>query len=156
MIKQVGNWVSAAKLWGKKVTETLADKAMLPMSDLGEAIAVEVKRGIAQRKIEGPPLAASTIAKKGHDHPLIEKGRYIASIGSKAQKFPFGSRILVKVVVAPNRKQEALIGFWHEYGTSKFPARPHWRPAMARIKSDPAMKRLLEGKWFELDFQVRS
>jgi hypothetical protein len=67
-----------------------------------------------------PPNAPSTIAKKGHDHTLIDKGNYLKSIDYEVTEHGF--------VVAPNDPKIAIIATYNEHGTAHIPPRPVWGP----------------------------
>ena len=141
--KKVGQWVDRAQ-------EAMTGKEARAQLDLvGEAIRDEVRRSILEGKVGGPALAKSTIGKKGHALPLVDSGRYVRSItATPAVRGVKRSRILVRVNPDPDFQK---IAFLHEFGSSRFPARPHWRPAFVRIRKSPAVSDLIEGKWFKLD-----
>jgi len=62
-----------------------------------------------------PPLAASTVARKGFDAPLIETGKMHDSIG--------WDHASVRKTIVGSTDEKAV---WHEFGPSngRFPARP--------------------------------
>jgi HK97 gp10 family phage protein len=91
-------------------------------------VETEAKRAIGTHDYGWPPLAASTVEKKGHDSPLLDTGELRDSITH---------------TVSDN---EARIGsnldkaVWHEYGTRHIPPRPflssaamHKEPEIVKI-----------------------
>jgi phage gpG-like protein len=74
--------------------------------------------GTYDAKPTWPPLAASTLEKKGADTPLLQTGELLNSIHHVADH------------------KEACIGsdhdraVWHELGTAKIPPRPFLEPAL--------------------------
>ena len=60
-----------------------------------------------------PPLAASTVERKGFDAPLIETGKMHDSIGWEHAS--------VRKTIVGSTDEKAV---WHEFGTGHVPARP--------------------------------
>lgn len=89
------------------------------------------------------PLSEAYLAQKieaGLDQrTLIATGEYVDSIYVEEQQ---GQGVITISVTLPDRAHEAtginlrLLSRYLEYGTTRMPARPHWRPVMDRFLSD--------------------
>lgn len=67
--------------WGDAVAQALKNKdwdATAAMAQVGELISGQLRESVAG--ITGPPLAPSTIARKGHSKPWIDTGETLAGI----------------------------------------------------------------------------
>lgn len=93
----------------------------------GKVVQREAKRAIGTYDYGWPPLAASTVKKKGKDTPLLETGEMRDSI-----------KYTVTHKVGAVGDAEVQIGSdndkakWHELGTSKFPPRPFLEGALKK------------------------
>lgn len=156
VLKRMGDWKKKVGDWIEEAHDELVTQVVGPLEDVGKAIKEEVRVGIATRKIEGPALAPSTKAAKGHGHPLIESREYFKSIDHGevvVKRRLLGARL--SVTVQPQGEQNQIKGVVHEYGNAHTPARPHWRPALESVKKRPELKAFLEGKWFKPKLKVR-
>ena len=74
------------------------------------------------------PLAASTIARKGHDTPLVDTGELHDSIEVTAKHQH--AEIGVKSAIGASGKDIGDIAVWMEFGTVHVPPRPFMGPAL--------------------------
>jgi hypothetical protein len=112
---------------------------------LGEAIKTKAIWRMKHRDAAWPPLAASTILRKGHDRPFIDSGLYMDSITVRLVK---KSKGVMELQVGPEGLTDDGYSYqdvarWLEYGTSRIPARPLWRPLMQRIPRYPEFRDIM-------------
>lgn len=123
-------------------TEELVDRLMraadIAMLHEVKSEADRMKKGIRDNTLGLPALAQSTIDRKGSDVPLVDTGEYVNSIEVGVENI--GKVKRYKVAPREGLHSEAQISYQklgavHEYGTSKIPARPHFRPTAIKISS---------------------
>lgn len=96
---------------------------------IGKAVSREAKSSIGTYQAGiGPypawaPLAASTVARKGHNRPLIDTGELRKSISFRA----------VKSAMVVHIGTDLKYAEYTEYGTSTAPPRPIFGPALFRV-----------------------
>ena len=84
-------WASTAADNGAPALAALAEREIGALADgrgsagdvleeFGETMADSLRSIILDGEVPGPPLAASTIARKGHDRKLIDTGEMVGSI----------------------------------------------------------------------------
>lgn len=105
------------------------------LRSLGEAVRLLIVRRIENGDAVWPPLAPITIRRKGHPQVYVETGKFLASIRVEIVKKSSG---ILEVQIAPEGVNDQGVSYtdianWLEYGTSRIPARPLWRPIMSRI-----------------------
>jgi len=144
-----GRWLSQFKEWSDTLVDHVEKKSEGPLYEVGEYFKNYLTRIVLSGSFKGPPLAASTVERKGHSQPLIDTGEYVASFAVEVRKKLGRKQIVIQV--APDNARMAMLAQIHEYGTSTIPARPHWRPALAGIRNTYAVAKLLKGAW--LDFK---
>src|ERR1700752_1742880 len=83
------------------------------MNKACEVLENSAKGALGTYEFGWPPLAASTLDRKGADTPLLETGELRDSIGHTLESPKIGW-------VGTNDPKAA----WHEFGTSRIPARP--------------------------------
>lgn len=149
-IKMTSDWGSRVRRALGNATTSLAEAVVGPMTDLGETLRQDVTDTIMSGTLQ-PGLAQRTIDKKGHSAPLLDTQEYVRSFRVSVRRFPLSKTIVVRV--APDTPEHQLVGEHHEYGTAHHPARPHWRPAVARLRADPRFRDFLRGKDFDIRFR---
>lgn len=133
-----------AKVIKKEFTPNIKEKVRGFDKFVAQKMAEEVKSVIKEQKEAWPPLNPyykKRKVKAGYDpRMLIATGQYLSSItvyrsnnvwvvGTKPFRQHMGSK-LNKGKMVPMSK----LALWLEYGTSKMPARPHFRPAFYRTR----------------------
>lgn len=152
MIRTFSDWRRKTERWTKAASRQIDEQAVGPLKTVGEDIADRVRANIRSQNIKGPPLAQSTIDKKGHATKLIDEGQYVESlkvdVGRKSER---GRKLFLFTEVTTDERVGQL-AIYQEFGTSTIPARPHWRPAVRAARRGAAMREFLKGKWFALTF----
>ena len=118
---------------------------------IGDTIAEKVKEHIRTQDLKWVPLSPVTVGKKGSSIIYIDSGDYLKKIKTKIYPKDDGTDLIV-AVIGRHRSgmsmQEIAVAL--EYGTSKIPARPLWRPTFAEIKNLPEVKNVVQiGKSFK-------
>jgi hypothetical protein len=147
MVRFYGDW-GKAKLWFNKMETADFNKVFRKeLKALGKAVVVKLKSHITRQDLPWEQLAPFTVKKKGHAKIYIETRQYKNSMHAKVRKS--GKRAL-KLVVFPKGTHVASglpmqeLGMYLEYGTSRIPARPIWRPTYEEMKKMPEFKRLID------------
>ena len=119
------------------------------MDELGKQIEQKIGEHILFQDIDWEPLAASTIAKKGHDRIYMDTGKYISSLTHNVTvsgKFDVTLTVFLKNDYPDRGEAVATIAKYLEFGTKRMPARPLWRPVTNELPDLDAMKNFpLEG-----------
>lgn len=79
----------AAGSLAARVVGQVADRKIAPataLDSIGRLLKGAAKGVIEGQRVEGPPLAASTIARKGHDDKLIDTGAMLDAIDYEITK----------------------------------------------------------------------
>jgi len=112
------------------------------LEEAGVVVAEAAKEMIGHQHPEWPPLAASTLERKGANTPLLETGEMRESI--RAVVDPEG----LELAVGSNNAKAV----WHELGTEKIPPRPFLStaahatlPAVTNIIGNAAVETLTPG-----------
>lgn len=95
---------------------------------VAEVIVARTRRAILKQEYTWVPLRRSTVQRKdvyGESRLLVMTQDYVRSLG--VREVPGG----VEAV------GDGRLGRRLEYGTAHMPARPHWRPMLARAATDP-------------------
>lgn len=97
---------------------TLEHEMSKALEESGQIVEKEAKRVIGTYDYNWKPLAASTLARKSADTPLLETGEMRESIEHT---------VLGHTAYVGTDDEKAA---FHEFGTSKIPARPFLRGAL--------------------------
>lgn len=149
----IGDWRAKARRWADELLRQIVDQVQDPMQTIGEQISDHVRKTIIAGQLR-PPLSATTIARRldNDDRPLFDTGGYILSFEEPTVTIEkFGTTLAIVMRVAPGTDY-ARIGRYHEYGTSRVPARPHWRPAIQAVQSSRSFFDLARWRWFKFSF----
>jgi hypothetical protein len=131
---------AVAKFKQFEINMGLASEAIL--IEIAVLIGDEAKSRIGEYQTGWAPLAASTVARKGNDRPLLDTGELKASISAYVKMH--GPQHGSAYIGTPLEK-----GLWHELGTSKIPPRPWLLPAALEARKDitKIVKRHIHTAW---------
>lgn len=126
------------------IISTIEDVALpvLKEQTLNKAneMATELRDRIEDQSLKLAPLSPITIAKKGHEDILIDTRQYIDAI--QVEETEFGATVGVSDTIHKSGKSQIAmteLADYLEHGTSKMPARPHWRPVMEKYIKEKAI-----------------
>jgi len=116
------------------------------LRNLGRATVKLIKEHIDKQDLDWIPLSSSTINTKGHDSVYLETGTFRNSIKYRIQSPSVQAAILdIKPEGDhPSGLPIEVLSRYLEYGTSRIPARPLWRPSFEEMKRLPEFDELLE------------
>lgn len=139
-----GDW-SKAKQWFSSVRQSpLTEEVKKAADSLGQAITERIQFHIHEQDLPWPPVSTQTTKRSGKI--LLESGAYVKSIShevSTAGKFELTVFVSPKGTHPKSGVAMDLLGSYFEYGTSKMPARPLWRPVVNEIPTFPEWKAFL-------------
>lgn len=139
--KTVGNWGAVSRRVRHIAMSTPAARAII--RNTAERSKDRIKSNILRQAYsDWPALSEETLKRKrseGSDlRKLIEHREYVKAI----RVIPMGPNQwgvgVLKTAVDPDDKRRSLaeIGLFHEYGTKKMKARPHWRREYAQFQQE--------------------
>lgn len=124
-----GDW-EKVKSWAQDKKRQPIDKEIKKaMMAWGRDVIKRLKKHIEDQDLEWAPLSPAT--KKTTKTTLLEKGEYKRSIKGELNdkdKFNITLDIYPHGTHSKNSIPMDLLGSYHEFGTSKMPSRPLWRP----------------------------
>lgn len=142
-----GDWAQATAFFNTLPYSLVAGANSLVESQ-GNFLAQELKDHIWKQDLGWVPLAEATVLKKeiigASQLTLVEWGTFAESI--TANVFVSGDDISVYVYAAGEnlRAPNDKIAMWHEFGTSRMPARPLFNPTFNENEA------LLKSQWADL------
>lgn len=133
-IQLIGEWQKASSMFSRIMqTGRIRREMDAEMKDFADETTAQIKAYIESHP--GPALAPYTVAKKGHARILIDTGKYIGSIKTeKVGEMEYFSGALSSD--SHERLSMSTLAEYLEYGTSRMPARPHFRPVAARRRRE--------------------
>lgn len=139
-IKRQGDgWSDFPKRTGK-MGRALKVGAEQQIRGMAEAVRQHIVTNMWMNGFHVVPIKESTLKRRENKTtpPLIDTASYVNSI--KVRRDPEGYR------VGPEKKYDPIAAYL-EFGTSKMPARPHWRPTFlwARVNLGLAGRAVLNG-----------
>ncbi len=142
--RKYGDWDTLKEWRASMKQDKWKGKFLNQMDTLGNAIMGAVKGHIKAQDLKWKPLKPITIKLKGHDTIYVHTVDYYNRI--QAQLRPMDNDG-ISLTVAPRGKHVSgldiqILARMLEYGTSKMPARPLWRPSFEEVQSLPEMERL--------------
>ncbi|MHA2429220.1 MAG: hypothetical protein ACXADB_14455 [Candidatus Hermodarchaeia archaeon] len=142
--RKYGDWDTLKDWRASMKTDKWRRKYMNQMDALGKAIRGTVKGHIKKQDLPWKPLKPITIQLKGHDTIYVHTIDYYNKIRSQLRPMDNDG---ISLTVAPRGKHVSgldmqVLARMLEYGTSKMPARPLWRPSYEEVQKLPEMNRL--------------
>jgi len=129
-VKMVGDWDKAYKATRPKNLKRAIVKAMVPaFEEAATLVANNINRKIMSGGAQGPPLARSTILRKGHSKKLVRTG----ALGQAAKVRRIGvSEFFTGIPrdLKHGRLAMATLIMFQEEGTSTIPPRPVVQPSI--------------------------
>lgn len=113
-----------------RVIKALAVGIRSGLEVMGEQATDEIRQSFDSGRdptgVPWAPLAESTIRNKGHDTILVDSGEYRDSFSHDVTGGvgvgPIGGSAMLKITT------DSEVAKWHEFGTSRMPARPIMQP----------------------------
>jgi hypothetical protein len=147
MARFFGDWDKFRRWVDRIKFGVFREKYQKEMEALGRAIDNKVRGHIIRQDLRWIPLSSATIERKGHRRVYFETGEYSRSI--RTQVKPVG-RFSLELSVTPQGSHSGsglpmgqLAGIL-EYGTSKIPSRPIWRPTFTEVENMPEFAQLTD------------
>jgi len=110
------------------------------------AVQQQAIRDLSSGVHAGPPLAAATVARKGHTMPFYDSGAYLSNVTIEVR---IRAKLHLQARVGPANVKEPRTGEplqkvagWLEHGNIKVPARKMWEPLFDRIQDMPEWQSL--------------
>jgi len=140
-----GAWDKVHSWLTRAATGHLSAKLMRAAEGYGEAVRVKLLAHIQAQDLGWPPLAPSTVAKKGHEQAYVETGDLISNIRVELDQGRFHTTLKVFPSDATSRSGLTFreLATKLEYGTPTIPPRPVWRPTYDEVKRDPKWANIL-------------
>lgn len=142
-----GDWGRLDKwLVRMKAEETFQIVFAKELKEFGDAVVRRVKEHMRRNDLGWPPLSPLTIMRKGFATIYLETKTYYDSIEARIRKTgKYTIELLVGVKGREPRSGADLtsVAFLLEYGTTRIPARPLWRPTYAEAPEMPEFKALV-------------
>jgi len=143
-----GDW-EQLELWSQMMKQAKYRRRFeSDMRALGRAIADKVRAHIRQQDLSWPPLSAVTVAKKGFKTIYVETSDYYNKINAQLKTGRPGGGMELTVSVRGRHPSSGMkmqtLGEMLEYGTTKMPARPLWRPTFAELPNMAEYKALID------------
>lgn len=133
-----GDWQQMYRWLHNLSTKSYQPKFERELRQLGEAIAEKVKAHIEAQDLNWPALSEVTIAnKEGDSKVYVDSGEYLRKIRAKVQPTDADGLLLTVAVEGSHHSGLSMqeLAVILEYGTSKIPARPLWRPSFLEVES---------------------
>jgi hypothetical protein len=131
-IKPFGKW-KRAELFTATLGPKITMAVMLAQRSHMRKLAQKVKDHIINQDLPWDPLAASTIARKGHDEVYVDQGIYLDNIGVWSSGLTWYAGIK-RGVYYPDGSEVAAVAHMLENGNGfKLPARPVWGPSVKEL-----------------------
>jgi len=141
-------WVAWAQAGG------YIENAQDHLRDTGEAVRKLIRGHISSQDMGWKKLADRTIRQKGHGIVYKETSAYARRIRVTSLRRKYGATVKVTPgtqVYRRSGKTAAEIAFENEYGNSKTPARPIWRPVYMEMQALPEIAQIPLGDILEMD-----
>lgn len=146
---QVKSWFQSVKMglfMGRYASEFEA---------LAEAIKDRIQDHIRNQDLGWAPLSSATIAKKGFAEIYVETFTFVESVNAKVSRkgrFSLKLKVAPEGVHGPSGLSMETLASLLEFGTSKMPGRPLWRPVLKEVPMLPEFQHLKElGAKFSFD-----
>jgi len=142
-----GDWKKVKSYLQNAQLGSLSKAMKKPLEALGLAISTKIQQHIKDQDLPWEALSPETVAKKGHDLIYQETLAYFKGIRYRVyskKKKQITMDVYLKGDHKPSGLPLELLGFYLEYGTSKIPERPIWRPTyleMFRMKEFDNVKK---------------
>jgi hypothetical protein len=137
-VRFTGPW-DKVKLWLRRAaTGSVGKQANEQLQAVGEETVKRVKKHIQSQDLGWPPLSRETIRKKGHPKIYVDSGAFVSNIKMQVKEGRFKTTIFVGPTQQSTRTGLTFqqLAAYMEYGTSRMPARPVWRPSYDEVKAD--------------------
>lgn len=137
--RELGVWLRTAK------TKPISAGIKKAFDILGKAVSERLKFHIREQDLPWPSISPNT--RKKSPKILFESGEFMNSIDHRVTT---SGRYHIQVDITPRGTHSkaklpmGLLASYFEYGTSKMPARPLWRPVMNEIPMMPEWKEMLK------------
>lgn len=143
--KLTGEWDKLDRTMQKLKFVELLDDFEEEFKALGDSIADKVRGHIKAQDLPWEELSEDTIARKGFDTIYINTGFFFRHIEVKIErvgKTKLRMQILPEDVTHPGGRSLRDLARDLEFGTTRMPARPIWRPVLAKVSRGKAFKNL--------------
>jgi len=146
-VELYGDWGKWDR-WAKDRINGITDQKKLKsaMLSVGQRIQNKIQNHIDKQDLGWVPLSPATVRKKGSTQIYVETGEYRNSIKTVVEESgPDSWELIVKPegTHMSSGLDMQVLGRFLEYGTSKMPARPLWRPVSAEVER-MSMKQLIK------------
>lgn len=141
-----GDWATFSRGVRHLESDAFVDGVTEDLERLGHQIEYSLKSHIIKQDLPWKKLSKITVAlKHGREEILIDTAGYAASFSVEVNqrwKRYLELTVYPKGNVPDRGVSYQQIAYWHEYGTSRMPERPLWRPVADEIDSMEAFKAL--------------
>lgn len=137
-----GDWSRVSNVLGGISVPRNLDSFERALANLGNAIKKKIELRVNRGDIGWPALSPRTVIRKGHTKIYVETGKFLNSIKVVVRK---KSKGIIEVSIKPTGTNDEGVSYedihrWLEFGTSRMPARPLWRPIMKQVPTMPEFK----------------